>query len=51
MSLLVLIITSTNAQIVTLNYSSFSSSDCDVFANVVPFQAIYHQTNIGDVKN
>ena len=51
MALLVLIITSTNAQIVTLNYSSFSSSDCDVFANVVPFQGIYHQTNIGDVKN
>ena len=48
-ALFVLIITSTNAQIVTLNYSTFSSSDCNVFASTIPFQGILHQTNIGDV--
>ena len=40
---------SINAQIVALDYSSFSSGDCDVFANVTPFQGIFHQTNVGDV--
>ncbi len=38
-----------NAQIVTLDYSSYSSNDCDVFGNAVPVQGILHETKRGDV--
>ena len=48
--LLMLAITNySNAQIVTLDYSSYSSNDCDVFGNAVPVQGILHETKRGDV--
>lgn len=47
--LLLLAITNSNAQIVTLDYSSFTSSNCDVFENFTTFQGILHQTKRGDI--
>ncbi len=47
--LLFLAITNSNAQLVTLDYSSFTSSNCDVFENFTTFQGILHQTKRGDI--
>ena len=47
--LLLIAISSANAQIITLNYNDFSSSDCDVFASQIPVQGILHETKVGDI--
>lgn len=47
--LLVSAITNSNAQIVTLDYSSFTSSSCDVFTPLTTFQNIFHETKRGDI--
>jgi len=47
--LLIIAISSANAQIITLNYNDFSSNDCDVFASPIPVQGILHETKVGDI--
>ncbi len=49
--LLLLAITNSNAQVVTLDYSSLASSSCDVFENLTTFQNIFHETKRGDIAN
>mgnify|MGYP005851828795 CR=1 FL=1 len=46
---LFIVLSNANAQVVTLDYNNFSSSDCDVFGNIIPVQGIFHQTKVGDV--
>ena len=38
-----------NAQIVTLDYESYTSSNCDVFSPLIPVQGVFHETKTGDV--
>lgn len=45
-------ITTSNAQMVTLDYSTFTpntSNTCDVFSPLIPVQSIFHETKRGDV--
>ena len=48
-ALLLLAITNSNAQLVTLDYSSLTSSSCDVFESITTFQNIFHETKRGDI--
>jgi hypothetical protein len=48
--LLLIAIPNSNAQLVTLDYSSFTSSSCDVFENLTTFQNIFHETKRGDIS-
>ena len=47
--MLLLAITNSNAQLVTLDYSSLTSSSCDVFESITTFQNIFHETKRGDI--
>lgn len=49
-TLLLAAVTHSNAQIATLDYGSFSSSNCDVFGSMISVQGIFHETKVGDVK-
>ncbi|TLP79274.1 T9SS type A sorting domain-containing protein [Maribacter sp. ACAM166] len=50
--LFILTITTSNAQLVTLDYATFTpnpSTTCDVFGVLIPVQNIFHETKRGDV--
>ena len=47
--LLLLAITNSNAQLVTLDYGSFTSSSCDAFSPLTTVQNIFHETKRGDI--
>lgn len=48
--LFILTITTSNAQLVTLDYSTFTSNQCDVFSPLISVQNFFHETKVGDVK-